>query len=154
MSAARFFTIFWTALWMSTLGDVPQTNGISTNRVLRVDRCSTTVAGARATLNVGVLRRTGDVYEGDYEMKVWPYFFKSEKGKLAIVVTDENIANADKGLTVDIMGTATTNEKNARARRIDAKATPLEHNRGALKLWFFADKNKLIFDTSYSLAED
>jgi hypothetical protein len=59
----------------------------------------------------------------------------------------------DKGLAVEITGTATTNGKNGKTRKIDATATPLDRNRGDLKLWFIADEKKMVFDTHYQLAE-
>ncbi len=108
-----------------------------------------TIAGGKATLTIGLLRRTNDVYGGDFQMKVAPWFFKSEKGKLAIVVTDESIAKAARGLTVEIKGTATADGKKKALRQIDAVATPVDSNHGALKLWFTVDERKMVFETAY-----
>ena len=86
-------------------------------------------------------------------MKVSPYFFKSEKGKLAIVVPDESLAQIHNGMTTAITGTATTNGKGGKIRHIDAIATPLDRDRGALKLWFTSGEKKVIFNTSYHFTE-
>jgi hypothetical protein len=87
-------------------------------------------------------------------MKVSPYFFKGEKGRLAIVVSGESLARVTQGLKAVISGTATTNGKEGETRRIDATATPSDNNRGALKLWFIAGDRKMVFNTSYHFAEN
>jgi len=122
------------------------------NRVLIIERCVTPVSAGKATLSISPLRRTGDVYAGDYHMNVSPYFFKSEKGRLAIVVSDESMARVTKGLPADITGTATSSGDGEK-RRIDAVATPADPQRGTLKLWFFAGDRKMVFTTSYRITE-
>lgn len=139
--------------WASTLAAPPLTNAASTNRVLIIDRSSTAVPGGKATLSIGPLQRTAEIYAGDYQMKVSPYFFKGEKGKLAIVVSGESLAKVTKGIAAEITGTATTSGTDGKARRIDATATPSDNDRGALKLWFISGDRKMIFNTSYHFAE-
>src|SRR3954468_1955294 len=78
------------------------------DRALIIDRSFTKVAGGKATLIIGPLRRTNDIFGGVFEMKVVPYFFKNDKGTLAIEITAESFEKASKGLTVDVAGTATT----------------------------------------------
>lgn len=153
MRPAPLLIMALAGLLLCTLADPPLTNAPSPNRVLLIEKSSTFVSGARATLIIGPLQRTGDVYAGDYQMKVSPYFFKNEKGKLAIVVSDASIAKADKGLVVEITGTATTNGKNGKTRKCEATATPVDRNEGALKLWFLADDKKMVFDTHYQFAD-
>ncbi|HMJ91429.1 MAG TPA: hypothetical protein VK530_16525 [Candidatus Acidoferrum sp.] len=124
----------------------------TTNRVLSIASSATAVSGGKATLTIGTLTLTTNVYGGDYTMKVSPYFFKSEKGKLAIVVPAESLAKVTHGVPVNITGTATS--KDGHARRIDAVATPADNNRGALKLWFVAGGRKMVFNTSYQFARE
>ena len=111
------------------------------------------VAGGKATLSVGPLRRTNDIFGGVFEMKVVPYFFKSEKGTLAIEITSESFAKASKGMTVDIAGTATSTGKNRLVRKINVVATSAGDDRGALKIWFMVDDRKMVFDTMYQFVE-
>ena len=134
-------------VWAGTLAAPP-----STNRVLIIDPSSTAVSGAKATLSIGPLQRTGDIYAGDYQMKVSPYFFKSEKGRLAIVVTDESLAKTAQGIVTEITGTATSG-KSGTTRHIDAIATPASLDRGTLKLWFMSGERKMIFEPAYHFAE-
>src|SRR5438128_2440696 len=86
------------------------------DRLLMIEQSSTKVAGGKATLIIGPLKRTNDIFGGRFEMKVVPYFFKNDKGTLAIQITPECFAKASKGLTVDITGTATTAGKNGIVR--------------------------------------
>ena len=112
------------------------------------------VAAGKATLIIGALQRTNGVYAGDYKIKVFPYFLKNEKGRLAIVVSDESLAEASQGKVVAITGTATTSGKSGKSRHIDATATPVDSNHGTLKLWFMAGKPENDFRAGLSLCRE
>src|SRR6266540_1260408 len=88
-------------LWAITLAAAFSTNSDSTGPVLIIDRSSTMVSGGKATLSIGPLQRTADIYAGDYQMKVSPFFFKSEKGRLAIVVSSESLAKVTNGIPTE-----------------------------------------------------
>ena len=130
----------------------PATNSASTNRVLIIDPSSTPVAAGRATLTIGALQRKGDIYGGDYQVNVSPYFFKNEKGRLAIVVSDQALAKISQGKVATVIGTATTSGAGGQARHIDAIATPANNDRGTLKLWFMSGDRKMIFEPAYHFA--
>ena len=153
MKQMTVLLMLFASLWASALAAPPANGSAPVNRVLIIDRSSTAVSRAKATLTIGPLRRTGDIYAGDYQMKVSPYFFKNEKGRLAIVVSDKSLAQVANGLAVEITGTATSSGKGGKTRRIDATATPNDTERGALKLWFIAEDRKMVFDTSYRFIE-
>jgi len=85
---------------------------------------------------------------GDYRLKVFPYFFKSEKGRLAIVVSDESLAEVREGKVVAITGTPPPTAKRASAA-IGAIATPVDIDHGTLKLWFTAGTRKMTFEPAY-----
>ena len=129
------------------------TNPAPINRVLMIDSSSMPIASGKVTLTIGALQRTGGVYSGDYKINVSPYFFKNEKGRLAIVVSDESLAKINQGKVAAIIGTATTSGKRGRSRHIDATATPVNINHGTLKLWFIAGDRKMIFEPGYHFAE-
>jgi hypothetical protein len=119
------------------------------SRILLIDSSSMAVGAGKATLIIGPLQRTNGVYMGDYKLKVFPYFFKNEKGRLLINVSDEAIAEASQGRTVPITGTATTDGNNGKCRPIGAIATPVDRDHGTLKLWFMAGDRKMIFEPAY-----
>jgi hypothetical protein len=129
------------------------TNAAPANRILIIDPSSMPVAAGQATLTIGPLQRVDGVYSGDYKMKVSPYFFKNEKGRLAIVVSDESLAEIAHGKAAAIIGTATTSGLGGETRHIDATATPVDINHGTLKLWFAAGDRKMIFEPAYHFAE-
>jgi len=148
MSLKRIATLLLTLL---ATGSVSLHAG--TNRVLMIDPSSMPVVAGKATLIIGALRGADGIYTGDYKLKVSPYFFKNEKGRLAILISDETLASAAAGKVVSIIGTATTNGKGGKSRHIDATATPIDLDRGKLKLWFTADGRKMIFEPTYHFAE-
>jgi hypothetical protein len=129
----------------------PATNSASRDRTLFIDPSSMSVsAGGTATLTIGVLKRTNGIYSGEYKMEVSPYFFKNEKGKLAIVASDESLAKVSQGKVTEIIGTATGGGE---TRRIEATATPASSNHGKLKLWFTAGGRKMVFEPTYRFIE-
>lgn len=124
----------------------------STNRLLVIERSFTRVSAAKATLTIDPLVRMGETFAGKYRVKVTPFFFKSETGNLEIFVPEASIAKVRKGEAVEITGTALTDGENVK-RKVNAKATPAGENHGELKVWFVADNNEMVFQTSYRLVE-
>lgn len=141
------------ALAAGIVGEEKATRSAPRDRVLMIGKSSMKIAGGKATLIIGPLRRTNDIFGGTFQMKVVPYFFKSDKGTLAIKITPECFAKASKRLKVDIGGTATTAGKNGVVRPINALATPVDDDHGALELWFQVDERKMVFETSYRFVE-
>jgi hypothetical protein len=153
MRVSLFVVLF---CWLVAMGfaDEAALPAAAAHQVLAIDRSSMKIPGGKATLVIGSLRRTNDVFGGVFQMKVAPYFFKNDQGTLAITITEEMIAKAIKGATVDITGTATTKTgKNEVVRDINAVATPVDGEHGALKLWFMVDERKMVFDTKYRFVE-
>jgi hypothetical protein len=125
-------------------------DSVTTNRILMIDPSSMPIGAGKVTLTIGALQRADGVYAGDYRIKVFPYFYKNEKGRLAIVVSDESLAKMEQGKVATIIGTATTSGKGGSSRHIDATATPVDINRGTLKLWFTtAGNRKMTFEPAY-----
>jgi hypothetical protein len=132
----------------------PPVNSTSADRILLIDSSSMPVAEGKATLIIGALQRANGIYSGDYKIKVFPYFFKNEKGRLAIVVSDTSLAAISEGKAAVIAGTATTSRKGGKTRHIDATATPIDLKHGTLKLWFMAGDRLMTFETVYHLEEE
>ena len=129
------------------------TNSVPTNQTLMIGPSSMPVDAGKATLTIGALQRAHGVYTGDYKITVFPWFSKNEKGTLAIVVSDESLAEASQGKVVTITGTATTSGKGGETRHIDATATPADINHGTLKLSFTtAGNRKMLFEPAYHFA--
>lgn len=125
------------------------TNSFS-KQVLLIDSTSIPVsAGGKATLSVTPLRPSANLYSADYHMKVSPYFFKSERGKLVMSIPDECFAKVAKGLMAEVSGTATSQD--GETRYVHAEATPLDKSKGMLKLWFLVGDRKMVFNTMYHL---
>ena len=74
--------------------------------------------GGESHLDIGPLKRVNGVYTGNYAVKLFPYFFKNEKGTLAIVVSDESLAMINLGKEAKVSGTATTSGKHGVSRTL------------------------------------
>jgi hypothetical protein len=125
------------------------TNSPPFNRILLVDSSTAPVAAGKATLTIGPLQRTNGTYIGEYKLKVFPYFFKNEKGHLVIIVPDKSLAEAGHGKVLTITGTAVTDGKSGKHWPIVAVVTPIDMDHGTLKMYFTAGTRKMIFDSTY-----
>ena len=112
------------------------------------------MAAGKATLTIGPLERTNGVYTGDYKLTVFPWFLNNENGKLAFLVSDETLAEANQGRVVTVTGTATASGKGGQCRAIVVVATPGDKDHGTLKLWFIAGSRKMTFTPTYHFAKD
>jgi len=150
LQSIRIFTLYLLLATLAVAG--LSAHAPEADRLLVIDRSFTRVSAAKATLIIEPLTRKGEIFTGDYEMKVTPFFFKSEKGKLEIVVSDESLKKAGKGEPVEITGTALTHGEDVK-RKVNARATPVDKNHGQLKVWFVADEREMVFNTTYRLVE-
>jgi hypothetical protein len=153
ISAAGFGLLLFALLASVAHAAPPLALSHSTNRLLIIDASSMPVAAGQATLTIGALQRADGIYTGAYRMNVSPYFYKNEKGKLNIVVSDESLAKISTGNAAAVTGTATTSGKGGATRHIDATATPLNKDRGTLKLWFMSGDRKMTFEPNYHFAD-
>lgn len=143
-------------LWLAVSWCPAQTAGPAArpiDRGLSLDVSSMPLTMATATLTVGPLTRTNGFYVGDFKVKVFPYFFKSDWGRLAIEVPDAVLATMNQGKTVAISGSSTSS-KNGIVRHITISAMPQDGNHGTVRLWFMADDHKMIFTTAYKFTGD
>src|SRR5580693_1309297 len=90
--------------WGAAQAAPPPTN--SASRVLILENSAMPLTTAKATLIIGPLTRTNGVYAGDFKVNIFPYFFKSDWGRLAINVSDKALAAAGQGKTVAVTGTS------------------------------------------------
>ena len=81
----------------------PGIHSASPDRMLVLDCSVMPLTLGKATLTLGALGRTNGVYAGDYRIRVSPYFLKNEKGRLAIVVSDESLDSNGGKLKVSFM---------------------------------------------------
>jgi hypothetical protein len=138
--------------WSPALAAPALTNSATAIRVLFIDCSSMRVGAGKATLTIGPLERTNGVYTGDYKLTVFPWFLNNEHGTLAILVSDETLAEADQGKVVTVAGTATASGEGGICRPIVAIATPGDKDHGTLKLSFMAGSRKMIFTPAYHFA--
>ena len=138
--------------WAHGEGTSTSTNALPISRKLVLGPSSAPVPGGKANLIVGTLTLGSGAYLGDYDMKVSPFFFESEKGKLSITAPPESVEKLIKGIAVEFTGKATSSGS-GRVRRIDGKTTPSGKDGGMVTLWFVAAGRKMIFTTSYQFVE-
>jgi hypothetical protein len=125
----------------------------SASRVLILENSTMPLPTARATLIIGPLTRTNGIYAGDFKVKVFPYFFKSDRGRLAIEVPDKTLAEMNQGKAVAVTGTATST-KNGIVRHIEITATPKDRDHGTVSLWFMVGNQKMIFNPAYQFSSN
>ena len=98
------------------------------------------------------LTRDGGSYVGNYQIKVAPYFFKNEKGRLSMTISDASLSKLTTNTPVEFSGKATTSGSN-KSRPIKVKAVPTTKQGGALVISVLTENGALVFDTAYRFAE-
>jgi len=126
--------------------------GATVKRRMFVDPSSTTVSHNKVRLIVGPLTHQGNFYVGSYQLKVFPYLFKSETGTLNLDAPYETGRTFAEGTEVKFTGKA-TNNKGAKAKVISGKATPSDKDKGSLIFSLETDNGRMTFKTSYHFAE-
>jgi hypothetical protein len=105
---------------------------------------------ATVTMTMPPFVRKGAVYSSTYTAKVFPYFFYSEKGRIWIVVTDDDLRRASKGEAVDFKGHAMSDS--GEERRVDGHAVPGGPRNGKIRVRVFVTRRiSLNYDTVYEL---
>jgi hypothetical protein len=126
----------------------PETSRAVT-RKLFIDPSSTPVAlRGKASLIVSPLTHREGNYVGEYQLKVRPYFFKSEKGSLLLAASDEAVRKLQAGTAINFTGKAVT-YKDGRTHMVLGTATPSSADRGRVTFSIITDDVKMVFSTSY-----
>jgi len=118
-------------------------------RKLFIDPSSTSVAlRGKASLIVSPLTHRDGNYVGDYQLKVRPYFFKSEKGSLLLAASDDAVRKLQAGTAINFTGQAVTH-KDGRTHIVLGRATPSSRDRGSVTFSIVTDDARIVFNTSY-----
>ena len=115
-----------------------------------VNASSTTVALGKAGLTVSPLSRKEKLYVGNYQLKVTPYFFKSEKGQLVLGSGEDLFGKLAAGTAVTFTGKATS-LKDGKVKVVNGKATPTTNERGAVSFSVITENGPMAFNTTYRL---
>jgi hypothetical protein len=120
---------------------------------MEIEPCSASLAGGKAKLTTTALRREVAKYVGSYDIKVRPYFFKSEKGTLSFNVSDESMRTLTKGTAVDFAGRAVTSGT-GKSRAVKVKVTPAGAGlaNGDLTISIATENGELVFITAYAFS--
>lgn len=138
----------------SATGQVPASlTQASVPRKLVIHPTSTSVAGGTASLTIGALRRKAAAYIGEYDLKVSPWYFKNETGKLLMIVPEEALRKLMQGIAVSFTGKATT-DADGTSRSISARATPSGSGQGSVTFSFVGDERKVTFNTTYHFRDE
>ena len=130
----------------------PNSTAVTSNagtRKLFIDPSSTSVAlRGKASLIVSPLTHRNGNYAGDYQLKVRPYFFKSEKGSLLLAASDDAVRKLQAGTAINFTGKAVTH-KDGRTHIVLGTATPSSGDRGSVTFSIITDDAKIVFNTCY-----
>jgi hypothetical protein len=125
----------------------------SVRRKLFIDPSSASIALGKASLVVSPLTHRDGNYVGEYQLKVRPYFFKSEKGRLLLAASDAVVRTLQAGTAITFTGQAVT-DKDGRTHAVIGKATPSSGDRGSVTFSIMTDdQGKLVFNTSYRFGD-
>ena len=117
-------------------------------RKLVIGPSSASVALGKASLIISPLTHRDGNYVGNYQLKVRPYFFKSEKGSLLLAASDDAVRKLQAGTAINFTGQAVTH-KDGRTHIVLGRATPSSRDRGSVTFSIVTDDARIVFNTSY-----
>ncbi len=117
-------------------------------RKLFIDPSSASLLLGKASLIVSPLTHRDGNYVGDYQLKVKPYFFKSEKGTLLLAASDDSVRKLQAGTAIDFTGKAVT-RKTGKTHVVLGKATPSSRDRGSVTFSIITENGKMVFNSFY-----
>lgn len=117
-------------------------------RKLVIDPSAAFVPLGNANLFVSPLTHQNGNYVGNYRLRVRPYFFKSERGRLLLAASDDSLRKLQTGSAINFTGQAVTQE-DGRIHIVNGKATPASADRGSVTFSIVTNDGKLVFNTSY-----
>ena len=134
-----------------TLAPSKVTSELGSRRMF-IDPSSSSVSLGKVKLIVSPLvQKNETVYTGDYQLKVTPYFFKSQKGGLVLVSSGDLVSKLSQGKAVEFTGKA-TNIADGTGKFVRGKATPTTPDHGAVTFSILTDNGEMVFDTFYHFA--
>lgn len=108
----------------------------------------TSIYIGHVTLQAPAFVRTGNDFTSNYTASVFPFFFESEKGRISVTLTDDDLARLAKGEVVEFKGEG--RNEDGELRRVEGKATPADAESGKLKVRILVSPRiELIFNTTY-----
>jgi hypothetical protein len=126
----------------------PAETSDAVTRKLVIDPSSTSLTLGKVSLVVSPLTHRDGNYVGSYQLKVRPYFFKSEKGTLLLAASDDSVRKLQAGTAIDFTGKAVT-RKDGKTHVVLGKATPSSGDRGSVTFSIITENGKMVFNTSY-----
>ncbi|MDX2187571.1 MAG: hypothetical protein SFV32_11610 [Opitutaceae bacterium] len=121
---------------------------------VEVETAKTSIYLGNVSLRMTTLRRDGDQYLGEYDAKVFPFFFSSEKGTLFINCTVQQLEALQRGERVPFTGGGRSTAGDE--RRVEGHVTPdgPQSTSGKIKVRIFVSRKiQLIFNTTYRFVQ-
>jgi len=133
--------------WLAAAGQTPAGDRFA---VVTTAPVTTWIYVGTVTLTASPFIHHGAQFSANYSAKVFPYFFSSESGQMAVNVPPDALRRISAGQPINFSGTATRTDGTLRA--IDGTATPSGRFGGTIKVRIHLSKKLvLVFDTTYRL---
>jgi hypothetical protein len=117
--------------------------------VVATKPASASIIIGTVTMTISPFIRRENVYSSTYVARVFPFFY-SEKGRISIVIPDDNLRRVSRGEPADFNGRAINDSGDV--RRIEGSAIPTGPTTGRLRVKVFITRRiALTYITTYEL---
>jgi hypothetical protein len=117
--------------------------------VVATKPASVSIIIGTVTMTMAPFVRRDTVYSSTYLARVFPFFY-SEKGRISIVIPDDDLRRVARGEPADFKGRAINDTGDV--RRIEGSATPTGPSTGRLRVKVFITRRiALTYNTTYEL---
>ncbi len=115
-----------------------------------IEPSSTKLSLAKAELTVSPLECKAPGLCGTYTIKVTPFTFKNDFGKLTLTMSDLIVGKMKAGEPVEFTGMATS-ERDGKTKAIKGTTTPNAKETGLVNFVVTSEDGDLVFNSSYHL---
>jgi hypothetical protein len=147
-----FFTVLTARALLSAATPPPPSFAPRHYAEVTLDPAETPIYVGKVRLAMLPFTRRANGFTSDYTIKVFPFFFFNEQGRISIEFSDAQLQQLERGEPADLKGQA-INSSGA-GRRIEGHAVPdaVGSDHGKIKVKVSVSKNiELVFNTSYRL---
>lgn len=124
--------------------------GLGRFALVRTAPVKTSVYVAIVSLAATDFVRHGPDYLADYRVKVFPFFFYDEHGRLVVPVSDADLRRLASGQPFDFSGQGIRSD--GKVRLVDGRVTPRGPATGDIQVRVHASRHfTLVFNTTYRL---
>jgi len=152
-SILKVVLVVFFSLLISVQSEETKAAGTDTFPTILVAPCKSKLSFAEASLIVSVLNHESGAFRGDYIIKINPFTFKNDEGRLDLKISDADAHKMTRGLAVEFSGKAISNKGN-KQQGVKGRTDPKTASSGNVSFVVTTADRQIVFNTTYKLVNN